>query len=271
MPEGSKVDKVYKALLSEGKSEESAAKIAQAQTGEALATGKPPKHENAISGDDVFQWVVTTSGKILSGGKQVDSTKRKFFKEEAEANHFARMAGMQGMKVNIEKRHFKKNQPHENVRSDDASLDGYYAAGYKKALSDRWAGSDPIIPFAGEAGKLWKKGWDAGKKMLGQRGDEGKQYSNCSVEFQNGRDRAIQEIKTRWDNCGMRVKNYGKEYIDHVNYPKKLKTKSDDELRFIIKDAQEAMKAMPDGPKAGYYADEVNYASMELRKRGQKR
>jgi hypothetical protein len=47
MPERTKVDKVYKALLREGKSEESAARIAQAQTGEALATGKPPKHENA--------------------------------------------------------------------------------------------------------------------------------------------------------------------------------------------------------------------------------
>lgn len=47
MPEGSKVEEVYSALRREGKSKESAAKIAQSQTGEALATGKPPKgHEN---------------------------------------------------------------------------------------------------------------------------------------------------------------------------------------------------------------------------------
>ena len=45
MPEGTAVDRTYKALLKEGKSEESAARIAQAQTGEALATGKPPKHK----------------------------------------------------------------------------------------------------------------------------------------------------------------------------------------------------------------------------------
>lgn len=43
MPKGSKVDKVYKALLREGKSKESATRIAQAKTGQALQTGRPPK------------------------------------------------------------------------------------------------------------------------------------------------------------------------------------------------------------------------------------
>lgn len=43
MPKGSKVDKVYQALIKEGKSPASAAKIAQAKTGQALKTGKPPK------------------------------------------------------------------------------------------------------------------------------------------------------------------------------------------------------------------------------------
>jgi len=46
-PEDSHVHHVYEALKEEGKSEESAAKIAQAQTGEALATGKPPEHAAA--------------------------------------------------------------------------------------------------------------------------------------------------------------------------------------------------------------------------------
>lgn len=45
MPEGSKVDRVYKALLKQGHSKGSAAKIAQAQTGQALKTGKPPKEK----------------------------------------------------------------------------------------------------------------------------------------------------------------------------------------------------------------------------------
>jgi len=55
--------------------------------------------------------------------------------------------------------------------------------------------------------------------------------------------------------------------IDHVEYPKRLRTKSDAALRFIVKDATEAMRANPEGQKAGYYADEVNYASNELARR----
>lgn len=43
MPKGSKVDDVYQALRRQGKDEGTAARIAQAQTGQALATGKPPK------------------------------------------------------------------------------------------------------------------------------------------------------------------------------------------------------------------------------------
>ena len=43
MPKGSKVDKVYQALRRAGKSEASAAKIAQSKTGQSLQTGKKPK------------------------------------------------------------------------------------------------------------------------------------------------------------------------------------------------------------------------------------
>lgn len=43
MPKGSKVHKVYEALLREGKSKASAARIAQKVTGQALATGHKPK------------------------------------------------------------------------------------------------------------------------------------------------------------------------------------------------------------------------------------
>jgi hypothetical protein len=45
MPEGTKVDDLYKKLKASGHSVESAVRIAQAVTGEALATGKPPKHK----------------------------------------------------------------------------------------------------------------------------------------------------------------------------------------------------------------------------------
>jgi len=43
MPEGTKVDRLYRRLRRKGKSKASAAKIAQAKTGLGLRTGKKPK------------------------------------------------------------------------------------------------------------------------------------------------------------------------------------------------------------------------------------
>jgi hypothetical protein len=43
MPKGSKVEKVYKAVLSKGKSKATAAKIAQAVTKQSLKTGRKLK------------------------------------------------------------------------------------------------------------------------------------------------------------------------------------------------------------------------------------
>jgi hypothetical protein len=43
MPKGTKVHKLYDALRREGASKGKAARVAQAQTGQALATGKAPK------------------------------------------------------------------------------------------------------------------------------------------------------------------------------------------------------------------------------------
>lgn len=59
--------------------------------------------------------------------------------------------------------------------------------------------------------------------------------------------------------------------IDHEEYQEKLKSKTDAELKHIIKDAKEAIEANPDAPKSqGYYQDEINYAVMELNKRKKK-
>ena len=44
MPVGSKVHEVYSALRKKGMGKERAAKISQAISGQALATGRPPKH-----------------------------------------------------------------------------------------------------------------------------------------------------------------------------------------------------------------------------------
>ena len=45
MPKGTKVHKIYDALVGEGASKGKAARIAQAKTGRALATGKKPKRK----------------------------------------------------------------------------------------------------------------------------------------------------------------------------------------------------------------------------------
>ena len=59
----------------------------------------------------------------------------------------------------------------------------------------------------------------------------------------------------------------GTVFINHAEYQEQLRSKTDAVLRYIIADAGRAMKANPDGPKAGYYADEVSYAAMELIRR----
>ena len=58
--------------------------------------------------------------------------------------------------------------------------------------------------------------------------------------------------------------------MDHTNYPRRLRTKSETELRFIVKDCQDAIRANPENPNSGYYADEIHYAAAELRGRAAK-
>jgi hypothetical protein len=58
-----------------------------------------------------------------------------------------------------------------------------------------------------------------------------------------------------------------KVHINHSEYQARVRTLPDASLRYIIQDAKEAIKANPDGPKAGYYADEINYAASELARR----
>lgn len=61
------------------------------------------------------------------------------------------------------------------------------------------------------------------------------------------------------------------KHMDHNAYPESLKTKSFDSLLFIARDAQAALAANPDGENAGYYADEINYACMEMHRRREAR
>jgi hypothetical protein len=57
------------------------------------------------------------------------------------------------------------------------------------------------------------------------------------------------------------------KHMNHAEYQRKLKSKSEAELRFIIKDATEAQEVNPTNANNGYYADEVHYCLAELRRR----
>ena len=58
--------------------------------------------------------------------------------------------------------------------------------------------------------------------------------------------------------------------MDHNEYPKSLRSKSEAMLRYIIKDAQAAIAANPENPNCNYYADEINYCASEIYSRRQR-
>lgn len=55
--------------------------------------------------------------------------------------------------------------------------------------------------------------------------------------------------------------------MNHSEYMKKVKSLDDNQLRYIIKDCQEAMDALPDNPNNSFYQDEIHYCAMELSRR----
>jgi len=56
--------------------------------------------------------------------------------------------------------------------------------------------------------------------------------------------------------------------MNHKEYQRRVRCMDESSLRFVIKDANEAIAANPTNPNNGYYADEVHYAAAELRRRG---
>jgi hypothetical protein len=48
---------------------------------------------------------------------------------------------------------------------------------------------------------------------------------------------------------------------------KKVRALPLESLLYIIKDCQETLSINPDCEKAGYYADEIHYCAMELKRR----
>ena len=59
--------------------------------------------------------------------------------------------------------------------------------------------------------------------------------------------------------------------MDHAAYQAKVRKMTEVQLRYTIRDAQEAMEANPENPNSGYYADEICYCGQELRKRAKAR
>ena len=55
--------------------------------------------------------------------------------------------------------------------------------------------------------------------------------------------------------------------MNHTEYQSFCTKQTEATLKYIIKDAGEALNAMPDNPNAGYYQDEIHYCRMELTKR----
>ena len=62
-----------------------------------------------------------------------------------------------------------------------------------------------------------------------------------------------------------------KKVMDHWHYQKKTETMSEEQLQFIIQDAKKTMATNPEGPNNDYYADEINYCSMELYRRARRK
>ena len=63
------------------------------------------------------------------------------------------------------------------------------------------------------------------------------------------------------------LSNYAGKLMDHAEYPRRCRRRSDAELLFVIADARAAHDANPDNPNAGYYLDEINYCADELNRR----
>lgn len=92
------------------------------------------------------------------------------------------------------------------------------------------------------------------------------QYTN-KTELENN---PKMPTKTAFNLKQYKQASLGQVEINHAGYPEKLKTMSTEQLKYIIRDARQALEAMPDGPKAGYYQDEISYAAMELKRRQSK-
>ena len=64
----------------------------------------------------------------------------------------------------------------------------------------------------------------------------------------------------------METSGYAKR-MNHAEYQKRCRAMNREQLEWIIVDAKAAIIANPNGENAGYYMDEIHYATAELKKR----
>jgi hypothetical protein len=63
------------------------------------------------------------------------------------------------------------------------------------------------------------------------------------------------------------ISSDGTKIMNHASYQAEVRSISNAVLAYIVKDAEEAIKANPNSANAGYYMDEIHYVQMELRRR----
>ena len=118
MPKGTPVEHLYKKLLAEGHNEESAARIAQAETGLNLQTGKPPKgKENGMGPDEKLEKgekVKDNYGRVLT----VMSQRGTSILTEEDPNNWIHVTKLH--KVNNA---FEHKTRAENTRRTDSLLE----------------------------------------------------------------------------------------------------------------------------------------------------
>lgn len=63
----------------------------------------------------------------------------------------------------------------------------------------------------------------------------------------------------------------GEIALDFSAWKKYMEDKTDDQLKYIIKDCKEAIEAMPEGKKVNYYTDCILECQDELKRRREKK
>lgn len=173
------------------------------------------------------------------------------------------------------------------------SLGGFSRAGAKAAFAhpdDAQITSTQLIRGNGRKYEILsrKPASAEARAQLGQtdwldiRGANGAQY--IVQVFNNGTYRVLSSGGKAWQGrilasrAGAKARfgiaehelRDGSIHLDFAAFRQYIAGKNETELRYMAKDAAEALRAYPDGKKANYYADMVNEVGDELRRRSNK-